>query len=86
MKAWLDIMGVIHVDETDLYIMDECVKSSCGIWKDSQGALTAWGKFLIATGGMLKPEIFSYYMVDYKWQNDGSWIYSNMVDYELLVP
>jgi hypothetical protein len=85
-KTWLNIMGVIYVDDTDLYIMDECVKSSIDIWDDSQGALTAWGKLLIATGGMLKPEKCFYYFVDYEWQDDGSWVYSDMVDWELLVP
>ena len=85
-KTWLNIMGVIYVDDTDLYIMDECVKSSIDIWEDSQGALTAWGKLLIATGGMLKPEKCFYYFVDYEWQDDGSWVYSDMVDWELLVP
>ena len=30
-KTWLNIMGVIYVDDTDLYIMDECVKSSIDI-------------------------------------------------------
>jgi hypothetical protein len=66
--------------------MDECVKSSIDIWDDSQGALTAWGKLLIATGGMLKPEKCFYYFVDYEWQDDGFWVYSDMVDWELLVP
>ena len=85
-KDWLDIMGVLYVDDTDLYIMNECVKSSVDIRDDSQGALTAWGKLLIATGGMLKPEKCFYYFVDYEWQDDGSWVYSDMVDWELLVP
>ena len=24
-------------------------------------------------------------MVDYEWQDDGSWVYSDMVDYKVLV-
>ena len=35
---------------------------------------------------MLKPEKCFYYFVDYEWQDDGSWVYSDMVDWELLVP
>ena len=85
-KSWLDIMGVIYVDNVDLYIMDECVKSSIDIWEDSQCAPTSWGKLLIATGEMLKPETCFYYLVDYEWKNDGSWVHLDIVDYKLLVP
>ena len=85
--AWLSIMVISYVDDTDLFIMDKCVKSSYDIWKDSQGALTAWGKLLVRTGGLLKPEKYFYYLVDYEWLEDGSWTYANMVDdYQLLVP
>jgi len=86
-RVWLDIMGVLYVDDTDLYIMAECVKSRLAVWEEAQGALTAWGKLLIATGGLLKPEKCFYYMVDYDWQVDGTWEYSSMVDDEpLYVP
>ena len=46
-----------------------------------------WGKLLIATGGMLKTGKCVYYMVDYEWQDDISWNYTDMVDDDkLLVP
>ena len=48
--VWLDAMGVLFVDDTDLFIMNECVKSGYGIWEEAQGALTVWGKLLISTG------------------------------------
>ena len=65
-RAWLDVMGVLFVDDTDLYIMDECIKSGYDLWYKTQEATTAWGKLLIATGGALKPEKCFYYVVDYK--------------------
>lgn len=66
-------MGVLYVNDTDLYIMRECLRSPYNLWQESQGALTAWGKLLIATGGMLKPEKCFFYMVDYEFVSVGSW-------------
>ncbi len=34
----------------------------------------------LATGGTLKPEKCFYYLIDYEWQDDGSWQMVNMVD------
>ena len=64
-RVWLDIMGVLYVDDTDLFTMTECVRSRHDVWEEAQGALPAWGKLLIVTGGLLKPEKCFYYMVDY---------------------
>ena len=66
-RVWLDIMGVLYVDDTDLFIMAECVRSRHDVWEEAQGALPAWGKLLVATRGLLKPEKCFYYMVDYNW-------------------
>jgi len=66
-------MGVLYVDDTDLYIMDECIRSEYDLWQETQGAITSWGKLLLAMDGTLKPKKCFYYMVDYKWQDDGSW-------------
>ena len=68
-------------------IMEECLCSPYSLWKESQEACTAWGKLLIATGGTLKPEKCFYYLVDYEWQDDGSWEMVDMVDLpSLTVP
>jgi len=79
-RVWLDVIGVLYVDDTDLYIMDRCIRSEYDLWQETQGATTSWGKLLLATGGALKPEKCFYYMVDYEWQDDGSWEYSKLVD------
>ena len=78
-KVWLDVIGVLYVDDTDLYIMDESIRSDYDLWQETQGAITSWGKLLLSTGGALKPEKYFYYMVDYEWQDDGSWEYSRWV-------
>ncbi len=40
----------------------------------------AWGKLLITTGGTLKPPKSFHYLVDYEWQEDGSWTYADLFD------
>ena len=79
-RVFLDIAGVLFVDDTDLYIMDACLKSPYDLWHETQSASTSWGKLLLATGGALKPVKCFYYMIDYEWQEDGSWTYSDLVD------
>ena len=69
-KVWLNVMGVLYVDDTDLYIMDKCIRSKYDLWQETQGAITSLGKLLLATDGALKPEKCFYYMVDYEWQDD----------------
>ena len=34
---------------------------------------TTWGHLLIATGGTLKPVKIFCYLMDYKWEEDGTW-------------
>ena len=60
------------MDNTYLFIMDECMTSPITIWSESQAVITAWGKLLIRTGGTLKAAKCFYYMVDYDWQVNGS--------------
>ena len=30
--VWLDVMGVLYVDDTNLYIMDKCIRSEYTLW------------------------------------------------------
>ena len=85
-RTHLDTMGVLYVDDTDLYIMRECLRTPRELWLESQGALTAWGHLLIATGGMLKPDKCFYYLVDFEFQADGSWQAVDIVAPPLQVP
>ena len=73
-------MGVLYVDDTNIYIMYECIRSEYDLWQETHGAITSWGKLLLATGGALKPEKCFYYIIDYEWQDDGSWEYSKLVN------
>ena len=85
-QVWLDTAGVLYVDDVDIFLMHEHLRSGLDIFYKSQDALTSWGRLLIETGGTLKLEKCFYYMVDYEWLADGSWQYTEMVDRELFVP
>ena len=64
-RVFLVIAGVLFVDDTNLYIMDACLKSPYDLWHNTQSASTSWGKLHLATGGALKPVKCFYYTVDY---------------------
>ena len=77
---------MLYVDDVNLFLVHECLRSGLDIFYKLQDALTSWERLLIETGGTLKPEKCFYYMVDYEWLADGSWKYTEMVDRELFVP
>jgi len=58
-------MGVLYVDITDLFILNDFTKEELDIHQESQSALSAWDKLHLSTGGILKPEKCFYCMVDY---------------------
>ncbi len=41
----------------------------------SQELVINWGKLLKATGGLLKPEKCSFYLLSFTWKVDGTWVY-----------
>ena len=47
-RVMLDIMGVLCVDDTDLFILNDFAKSQLDVHAESQSALFAWGKLLIS--------------------------------------
>ena len=85
-RVWLDTAGVLYVDDVDLFLMHEHLRSGLNIFYELQDALTSWDRLLIETGRALKPKKCFNYMVDYAWLADGSWQYTEMVDRELFVP
>ena len=62
-------------------IMKSCIKSPYNLRRESHEVTTVWGKLLISTGGILKPPKSFHYLVDYEWQADGSWEYSDLMDF-----
>lgn len=68
--AMLFIMGVLYVDNTDLFIMQSDLTTAKQVWVEAQKALDTWGALLIATGGMLKPEKCFSYIINYVWEEE----------------
>ena len=62
-QVWLDIVGVLYVDDTNLFIMNDHVWIPCMLWAESQEALALWGCLIIDMGGNLKPAKLFYYLV-----------------------
>ena len=63
----LSIMVFLFAENTNLCIMSDNIKTRREIWEEAQRALTAWGKLLIASGDILKPEKCFYYLIAYAW-------------------
>lgn len=76
--------GVLFVDDVDLTIMEDGV---CGneLFNRAQSCTTDWSHALNGSGGTLKAEKSFGYIVDYEWNNDGSWEYSSVPDSPLLI-
>jgi hypothetical protein len=70
------LVGGLFVDNTDLFHLDmRWIESTAEAHERLQEAVINWGKLLIATGGALKPEKCSYYLISFKWKADGTWLY-----------
>ena len=50
------VMGLLYVDDTDLFIFDAAIEMPHELWLRSQAALSSWGTLLIGTGGAAKPD------------------------------
>ena len=79
----MDTMGVLFVDNVDLFIMKSCIDSELNLHEECQDSLNTWGCSLIGSGGMLKPEKCHYYMWDFEC-NDGEWEYVDLRDHPAL--
>jgi hypothetical protein len=70
------LAGGLFVDNTNLLHLDmRRVKSAANAHERLQEAVINWGKLLIATGGALKPEKCSYYLISFKWKANETWLY-----------
>ena len=79
----MDTMGVLFLDDVDLFIMQACIDSELNLHGECQVSLNTWGRSLIGSGGMLKPEKCHYYMWDFECK-DGEWEYVDLRDHPAL--
>ena len=49
---------------------------------DLQSSVSSWGKLLITSGGSLKPEKCFFYLISFKWNTEGKWLYAANKDGE----
>jgi hypothetical protein len=69
-------MGGLFMDDTNLFHLEmKRVESTADVHERLQESVINWGKLLIAMGGALKPEKCSYYLISFKWNANGTWLY-----------
>jgi hypothetical protein len=85
-RCKLDQMGIVFVDDTDLYTLDRQSETGVSMAVDTQSAVDDWGTSIIVTGGGLKPTKCHYYMWDFEC-SDGQWTQVDVLDHEeITVP
>jgi hypothetical protein len=71
------LAGGLFVDDTDLFRLDmQEMETAIDANGRLQDAVINWGKLLIATGGALKPEKCSFYLMSFRWKANGTWEYN----------
>ena len=60
-------IGCIFVDNTDLYIWKDDLKTGREVCEQTQEDITLWGELLITMGGAVKVGKSFWYLVDYEW-------------------
>ena len=81
-KAFIQSIGCIFVDDTDLYVFIERMYSALAVLRTAQRAITLWSSLLSATGGAIKTEKSFWCMLDYTCIN-GVWQYAKFQHYPL---
>ena len=76
-------IGCLFVDDTDLYVWKEGLRSAASLWAETQESTTAWASLLAATGGAPKPHKCYTYLVDYHYDGIEGWTYVDTSNYEL---
>ncbi len=75
-------MGVIYVNDMDLthFCMDTHKgREDTFYW--IQEAIENWGKFLLASGGALKPAKCFFHLIYFKFKADGTWAYTKITSW-----
>ena len=66
------------MDDTDLEHFDMAkLQTIAEVHADFQESILNWGKILLETGGVLKPEKCFYHLISFLWQADGTWRYED---------
>ena len=84
------MVGSLYVDDTDLeHFTMQWEEEVHEMQVAMQESIVNWGRLLVATGGVLKPEKCFYHMISFLWDKEGQWRYDKNADDEdmdILVP
>ena len=70
------LIGFLFVDDTDLIVMGEDATASPEtIIQRMQDNITTWYNSLNLSGGALRPDKCSWYLLAYHWKPSGQWVY-----------
>jgi hypothetical protein len=80
-----NLAAVLFVDDTDdIHLGMTQQESAVEALHGLQESVYNWEKFLIASGGSLKPSKCFFHLVSFSWKPDGTWVYdSNEEDEEM---
>ncbi len=86
----IHLVGTLFVDDTNLEHFDMTkVETVVEAHEALQQSIHNWGRFLIVTGGALKPVKCFYHLISFSWQPDGTWRYDsnkNVTELMITVP
>ena len=74
-KMLIHSIGCLFVDDTDLYVFEEKLRSALDVFLMAQQMITLWSSLLAATGGAIKTEKSFWSMIEYTC-NHGVWQYA----------
>eukprot|EP00804_Cyclotella_cryptica_P018896 CCRYP_006429-RA/>CCRYP_006429-RA protein AED:0.69 eAED:0.69 QI:0/-1/0/1/-1/0/1/0/365 len=80
-----ELSCIFYVDDNDLIHMCEAEEDTVQTAPEAiQHSISSWGELLIATGGALKPPKCFYYLIGYKWNQEGNWEYLQEPDLPVI--
>ena len=74
-------IGCLFVDDTDLYVWKDGLRSAEDLWEETQASTNAWSSLLCATGGAPKPRKCYTYLIDYTYDEVEGWVYADTTSY-----
>jgi hypothetical protein len=70
------LIGSLFINNTDLFHLDmQRIETAEEAHARLQESVINWGRLLLATGGALKLEKCSFFLLSFRWKADGSWVY-----------
>eukprot|EP00956_Cyclotella_meneghiniana_P024659 scaffold49823_cov73-Cyclotella_meneghiniana.AAC.1 len=76
--------GVLYVDDVDLFSMNSILVTE-ELWEEVVRSTASWTELLTIPGGSGKADKCFGYFIDYKWRDDGSWMYAPVTERDLNI-